>query len=195
MARELHDSVTQSLYSSTLFIEASRELALANDTQNSLHYLNRTGEIVQQALKEMRLLVYQLRPPVLKEKGLIGSLQQRLDTVEKRAGVEARLLMDDLIELPDDVEEHLYWIAQEALNNSLKHAQAEKVKVYLRISGKQTMLEIVDDGQGFNPRLLNDQGGLGLITMKERAEEIGGFFMIESAEGEGTSVKVSLEVP
>jgi len=194
LARELHDSVTQSLYSSTLFIEASRELVLANDPKNALHYLTRTGEVVQQALKEMRLLVYQLRPPVLKEKGLIGSLQQRLDTVEKRAGVEGRLLMDDLIELPLEVEEHLYWIAQEALNNSLKHAEAKKVKVYLRVSGNKIMLEIADDGQGFNPHLLNDQGGLGLLTMQERAEEIGGFFMIESEPGQGTSVKVSLEV-
>ncbi len=194
LARDLHDSVTQSLYSSTLFIEASRELMLADDSKNALHYLTRTGQVVQQALKEMRLLVYQLRPPELKEKGLIGSLQQRLDTVEKRAGVQARLLMDDLIELPIEVEEHLYRIAQEALNNSLKHAQAEHVKVYLRVLENQIMLEIVDDGQGFNPYSLEDQGGLGLSTMRERAEEIGGTFMIDSEYGKGTSVQVKLGV-
>ena len=163
---------------------------LADDSKNAFHYLTRTGQVVQQALKEMRLLVYQLRPPELKEKGLIGSLQQRLDTVEKRAGVEARLLMDDLIELPVEVEEHLYRIAQEALNNSLKHAQAGQVKVYLRVLKNQSMLEIIDDGQGFDPNSLDDQGGLGLITMRERAEEIGGLFMIDSEIGRGTSVKV-----
>ncbi|MGB0388690.1 MAG: response regulator [Ardenticatenaceae bacterium] len=193
LARDLHDSVTQSLYSSTLFIEASRELAKANDLEGTTRFVTRTGEIIQQALKEMRLLVYQLRPPELKEQGLIGALQQRLDIVEKRAGVEARLLMDDLIDLPSPVEEQLYRIAQEALNNALKHAQATSIRVHLRTAGDKIILEIVDNGQGFDPDTLEDRG-MGLISMSERAEQLGGKLIIESAPEAGTKVKVSVEI-
>lgn len=194
LARELHDSVTQSLYSSTFFAEAGRQLAEAGDVAGAAQRLTRIGEIVQQALKEMRLLVYQLRPPVLEQEGLVGALRQRLDTVEKRAGVEARLLVEELVELPAPVVEGFYRIAQEALNNALKHAQATTVTVYLRSEGKGVVLEVVDNGQGFDPNKLGDTGGLGLVNMKERAEQLHGSLEINSVPGEGTSLKVTVEV-
>ncbi|NIR15549.1 MAG: histidine kinase, partial [Desulfobacterales bacterium] len=78
----------------------------------------------QQALKEMRLLVYELRPLALRNEGLIGALQQRLDAVERRAGIDARLIVDGEVILPSPVEENLFRIAQEALNNALKHAHS-----------------------------------------------------------------------
>ncbi len=194
LARELHDSVTQSLYSSTFFAEAGRQLAEAGDVAGAAQRLSRIGEIVQQALKEMRLLVYQLRPPVLAQEGLVGALRQRLDTVEKRSGVEARLLVDELVELPTPVEEGFYRIAQEALNNALKHAQATSVTVYLRAEGHGVALEVVDNGQGFDPNILGDTGGLGLVNIKERAKQFNGSLEINSVPGEGTSLKVKVEV-
>jgi PAS domain S-box-containing protein len=194
LARELHDSVTQALYSSTFFAEAGRQLAEAGDAAGAAHRLTRIGEIIQQALKEMRLLVYQLRPPVLEQEGLVGALRQRLDTVEKRAGVEARLLVEELAELPAPVAEGLYRIAQEALNNAVKHAQATSVTVYLRSEGKGIALEVVDNGQGFDPNKLADTGGLGLVNMKERARQLNGSLEINSVPGVGTSLKVKVEV-
>jgi len=83
LARELHDSATQSLYSATLFSEAGKELAQAGDLESAEYYLSRVGEVIHQALRDMRLLVFQLRPPVLDEEGLVGAIQKRLDCGRK----------------------------------------------------------------------------------------------------------------
>jgi signal transduction histidine kinase len=195
LARELHDSVTQSLYSLTLLAEASQRMVGAGDLEPVREYTARLGEIAQQALREMRLLVYQLRPLVLKREGLVGALQQRLDAVEKRAGVDARLLVEGPIELPAEVEDGLYRIAQEALNNALKHAVPTSVTVRIRANGEGVALEVRDDGRGFDPEEVSDAGGMGLANMRGRAERLGGNLVLFSAPGEGTSVKVSLEVP
>jgi len=203
LARELHDSVTQSLHSSTLMAEAGRRLASAGDLERTQHYLARLGEISQQALKEMRLLVYELRPPALREVGLVGALQQRLDAVERRAGIGARLVVSGdpgggkEVELPAAVEETLYRIAQEALNNALKHGQPSSVTVTLRIEGpladRRVEIEIVDDGSGFDAGAVDGAGGMGLVSMRERAEKVGGTLTIRSAPGKGTTVRVEIE--
>jgi signal transduction histidine kinase len=203
LARELHDSVTQSLHSSTLMAEAGQRLAGAGDLERTRHYLTRLGEISQQALKEMRLLVYELRPLALRQVGLVGALQQRLDTVERRAGVETRLVViggdaedGQEIELPPDLEEALYPIAQEALNNALKHAKPSTVKLTLRVEGeppaRRIELEVADDGSGFDVGTVDSGGGIGLDSMRERAEQVGGVLTIHSAPGEGTRVKVTI---
>jgi len=189
LARELHDSVTQSLYSLTLLTEGWRRLADAGSKAHVQDYLIRIGEITQQALKEMRLLIHELRPPALEQEGLVGALHQRLDAVEKRAGVEARILMDDLIELPATVEEELYRIAQEALNNALKHAGATAVTVRLCTEDSQVVLEVTDNGCGFDPATVKDCGGMGLISMHERARQLGGALSVTSASGQGTTVR------
>lgn len=194
MARDLHDSVTQSLHSSTLLAEAGRRLASSGDLERATGYLTRLGEISQQALKEMRLLVYELRPLALKESGLAGALQRRLDAVERRAGMEARLIVEGEANLPATVEEELYRIAQEALNNALKHGEPTSVVVTLRFEGappdQRVELEIVDDGQGFVPQVASDRGGMGLVSMGERAKKIGARLTVHSAPGEGTRVAV-----
>ena len=192
LARELHDSVTQSLYSLTLLAEAGQRLAKAGDIQRAREYLHRLGEIGQQSLKEMRLLVYELRPLALREEGLMGALNQRLDAVERRAGVEARLVTEGKLALPENVEEALYRIAQEALNNALKHAAPTSVEVTILADGERVELEIADDGRGFDAGAAESGGGMGLVSMRERAERIGATFQVTSAAGEGTRVKVCL---
>jgi PAS domain S-box-containing protein len=191
LARELHDSVTQSLYSLTLLSEGWRRLALSGNLGDAVDPLTELGEVAQQALKEMRLLVYELRPPLLEQEGLLGALHQRLETVEKRAGVEARLVSDDFVELPIHMEEGLYRIAQEALNNIIKHAQASSVIVHLKACKQCVLLEITDDGIGFENE--NDRG-LGMLSMKERAEQLGGMISYSSKPGEGTTVQVQIEL-
>jgi signal transduction histidine kinase len=150
LARDLHDSVTQSLYSLVLLTEGWRRLLNAGGGTQIEDYLGRIGEIAQQALREMRLLIHELRPPMLEQEGLVGAVRKRLDAVEKRVGIEARVVMDDLVELPASLEEGLYWITQEALNNALKHAAAKKETVRICVEGAMLMLEIADDGQGFD---------------------------------------------
>ncbi len=193
LARELHDSVTQSLYSLTLLAEASQRLAGVGDLEPVREYTARLGEIAQQALREMRLLVYQLRPLVLGREGLMGALQRRLDAVEKRAGVDARLLVEGWRELPPGVEDGLYRIAQEALNNALKHAAPKTVRVELRADAQTVSLKVRDDGRGFEPGGVTDRGGMGLANMRQRAERLGGSFSVLSAPGAGTTVVVKLE--
>jgi PAS domain S-box-containing protein len=193
LARELHDSVTQSLYSLTLLSEAGRRLATTGDLDRAGQHLDRLGDISQQALKEMRLLVYELRPLVLRREGLVGALQQRLDAVEKRAGMDARLLTEGDIELAAPVEEALYRIAQEALNNALKHAAGTSVTVRISTEDDRVTLEIVDDGKGFDPQDTSAAGGLGLVSMRERAEKLDGTVTIVSAPGKGTSVQVCVK--
>jgi signal transduction histidine kinase len=123
---------------------------------------------------------------------LLGALNQRLDAVERRAGVEAHLVIEGKLELPENVEEALYRIAQEALNNALKHAAPTSVEVSIRTDGKHVELEIADDGRGFDLDVAGAGGGMGLISMRERAERIGGTLQVISATGEGTKVKVCL---
>jgi PAS domain S-box-containing protein len=193
LARELHDSVTQSLYSLTLLAEGWQRLIRSGQAGNVVETLSEMGEIAQQALKEMRLLVYELRPPTLEEEGLLGALHQRLAAVEKRAGLEARLLAEDLVDLSAPIEEGLFRIAQEALNNSLKHAAATSVTVRLGADDQGLVMEVADNGRGFDMRAETDQqGGIGLATMRERAERLGGSLEVRSALGQGTTVLVRL---
>jgi nitrate/nitrite-specific signal transduction histidine kinase len=191
LARDLHDSATQSLYSLVLLTEGWRRLLNAGSGAQTEDYLRRIGEIAQQALREMRLLIHELRPPVLEQEGFVGAVRKRLDAVERRVGVEARLMMDDLVDLPRTIEEELYWIAQEALNNALKHASASKETVRICVEGEVLVLEIADDGQGFELQAAN-RGGMGLTSMAERARRMGGTLSIRTALGQGTTVKVSV---
>jgi signal transduction histidine kinase len=194
LARELHDSVTQSLYSLTLLAEAGKRTAVGGQLESTSRYLDRLGVIGQQALREMRLLVYQLRPLALEEEGLVGALQQRLDAVERRAGVEARLLVEGELQLLPPVEEALYRVAQEALNNALKHGRPTSVEVTILSEDGRVELSVHDNGSGFDVAQLPDEGGLGLISMRERMERIGGELEVHSAPGRGTVVRVAISV-
>ena len=194
LARELHDSVTQWLYSLNLFTAAARKMAEAGELDQTKQHLAQMGDTAQQALKEMRLMLYELRPPVLEQAGLMGALRYRLDTVEGRAGVETRLLPDKLIELPAPVEAGLYRIAQEALNNALKHAAATSVTVRIRAEGENVILEVHDNGRGFDPDVAVNQGGMGLHTMRERAEKMGGSLDIFSEAGHGSRIQARVSM-
>lgn len=191
LARELHDAVTQSLYSLTLFAEAASELIESGNLGAVKHNLRRIGETALQALKEMRLLVYELRPSALERDGLVGALRERLNAVEGRVNVRARLITEDLIELPAPIEEGLYRIAQEALNNILKHAAASSVTLYLRANGNRVELEVIDDGTGFDLAQAEKAGGMGLKNIRERARKIGGSVEINTGPGRGTKIIVT----
>jgi two-component system sensor histidine kinase DegS len=146
----------------------------------------------------MRLLVYELRPLALRQVGLVGALQQRLDAVERRSGLEINFSTEDEIEIPEDIEEELYRIAMEALNNALKHANPTSVTMTLREVEKCEVpcieLAIIDDGIGFNPDKNDSEVGFGLVSMRERIEKLGGELDIISALGEGTQVIACLNL-
>ena len=193
LAQDLHDSVTQSLYSLGLFIESWRMILKSGKEQDFSEFLNRSEEINQQALKEMRQLIHELRPPVLEKLGLWGALIQRLEMVEKRLGIDAYLEIQDFIELPLDLENVLFRITQEALNNALKHAQARRVIIRVKHQDGLLSLEVVDDGTGFDLQKIGQSDKMGLQIMQERAFSIHANLLLKSSPGEGTTVL--LEIP
>jgi signal transduction histidine kinase len=192
LARELHDSVTQALYGVTLYSEAAAGHLGLGHTDRVAEHLQELQDTAQEALAEMRLLIFELRPPILEELGLVAALQARLQAVEGRAGLRTEFKTNVEERLPSDVEEGLYRIALEALNNALRHAQASNIEVHLRQDELGTTLEIADDGIGFDLATARERGGMGLAAMEERAAELGGRLTVESAAGEGTSVRVRL---
>jgi len=194
LARELHDSVAQALYTVTLYAEAAR-LALAAGKQDVVaHNLHELRSMAREALVDMRVLIFELHPPALKEQGLIAALQARLAAVEARTGLRSELQVQGDRRLPLAVEEELYWIAQEALNHVVKHAQAQHVALQLELAAGQACLEVRDDGAGFDPGQAKQAGGLGLRGIEERVQRIRGELAVTSAPGQGTCVRVTVVV-
>ena len=196
LARDLHDAVTQSVYSLTLMTEAARRRAMLGDERAAFDYVDRLGELARQALKEMRLLVYELRPAALEDESLVPALQARLDAVEQRAGVQARLLVEAEHDLPVAVQAELFRVAEEALNNTLKHAAATAVDIIIGGDDQRLLLEIRDNGRGFGPLPAGapPPSGLGLVSMRERVDNLGGALEVETSPGKGTTVRVTLEL-
>jgi len=194
LARDLHDAVTQSLYSLSLLAEVARRRAEQGDMKATTDGVNRLGELAQQSLKEMRLLVHELRPLQLQKEGLAAALQARLDTVERHSGVRAHFTAELDQKLPSQVQLQYYRVAEEALNNALKHAAASAVWVIIRSGDGTATLEIADNGRGFDPATAADSRGLGLTNMRERMEKLGGRLEIESSPGEGTTIRVSMNI-
>ena len=136
-------------------------------------------------------MVYEMRPLGLHQVGLVEALRQRLDAAEKRARIQTRLEVEGEIKLPAALEEELYRITQEALNNSLKHAASTLTAVRLHAAGDNMMIEVSDNGKGFILEAEGDSGGIGLDSMRERAKNIGASLTVLSGIGQGTTVRVA----
>jgi signal transduction histidine kinase len=190
LLRDLHDSVSQKLYGLVALTEAAQAGIEAGSQIAPLQVLTRIGENARQAVKEMRLFLYEMQPIDLKD-GLVSSLHHRLAAVEGRADIKAGLVADENIQLGKDMEIALYYIAQEALNNILRHAHARNVSVSLKQTRQNVTLETIDDGIGFDMKKI-DNAGLGLKNMKERAEQVNGKFKITSRVNKGTKISVTV---
>ncbi len=188
LARELHDSVTQSLFSMTLQ-SRSLELLMARDPSQVPAKLTELRELQRDALAEMRALIFELRPGHLQEQGLAAALRTHVSGLSARIGLPIVVDADLGDRRPSlDVEEALYRIGQEALHNVVKHAGARQVKVEVGRRGDSVRVRVEDDGQGFNPETVPD-GHMGLAGMRARAERLGGWFSVVSDIGHGTVVE------
>lgn len=193
LARDLHDSVMQALYGVTLCAEAAARQLEAGQSALANNHLKDIRDTTEEALREMRLLIFELRPSVLRRDGLVVALRSRLESVEERVGIKGRLDLACHERLPAETEEGLYRVAVEALNNALKHANADRVDVRLALENGFVVLEIADDGVGFDPALAREGGGFGLRGMEERVARLGGTFSITSRPGGGTRVRVEVK--
>jgi PAS domain S-box-containing protein len=193
LARELHDSVTQALFSMTL-VSRSTELLLDRDLDAARTQLTQLRDLQREALAEMRALIFELRPGNLEQDGLIRALRTHTAALQGRLGLPVVVESALKERLPLVIEEVLYRIAQEALHNVVKHAGARQVRVDVFRSGSGVRLRVEDDGKGFDPDRVPD-GHLGLTGMRARAERIGASFSCRSEPGKGTTIEVVVPEP
>ena len=191
LARELHDSVSQALYGIILGTDAARTL-LDQDPDRVTEPLEYVLSLAKAGLVEMRALIFELRPESLATEGLIAALEKQAALVQARHELAVHVtLCDDEPDAPLEVKEAVYRIAQEALNNTVKHAQAERVELRLEQDADEILLEVCDDGGGFDPAG-SFPGHLGLKSMRERVAHLGGMLRIESAPGEGARIRAQI---
>jgi signal transduction histidine kinase len=193
LARDLHDSVAQTLYGLTLQSEAASRKLKAGQSNAVQTYLDQIQEDAKQTLQETRLLIFELRPPILESSGLAAALKARLDSVEARSGLAMHLNLEELSGLPSNVETGLYRIAQEALNNAARYASAKNLTVSLTKTGRSITLEIADDGIGFDREAV-PPGSVGLRGMAERVEQMKGRLTIDTAPDRGTRIHVEVSI-
>ncbi|MEI8306355.1 MAG: GAF domain-containing protein [Chloroflexales bacterium] len=193
LARELHDSVSQQLFSMTLTAQAARAQVEKNP-QRAAAQLERLQETATAALAEMRALIFQLRPPALRDQGLAAALQQHAQALSRREGLAIALSVVGDDRMARGLEQPLFRIVQEALNNVVKHADARTVTVSLEFGSERVLVRVADDGHGFDPQATPSGQGrhLGMISMRERATEIGGTMELRSRIGGGTEVIVAV---
>lgn len=192
LALELHDSVTHSLFSLTMLLEAATRL-VESQPDRAKAELERTQLLAQAALAQLRSLVFELRPADLSSDGLVQTLRKHVDIVRRVHGANVELDVGGERRLDAPMELAIFRIVQEALNNALKHAGEGRIVVGIDMTNGLVRATVADSGKGFEPK---DPGirsrRLGLTSMEERASEIGGTLRIDSAPGRGT--EVSLEV-
>ncbi len=188
IARELHDEAGQSL--SSLLVGLRMLEDHAEDPQAVVNQARALKQLADGVLEELHRLAMDLRPASLDHVGLVAALQQMVDQVGQTYGIATQFeaLGLDGVTVPADVETHIYRIVQEALTNAVRHGQATTVDVVLERRQNHLVVVIEDDGQGFDPDAVVTDGHLGLAGMRERAEQMGGTLVVESAPGAGATV-------
>jgi len=193
LARELHDSVTQVLFSLSLNLEAAGSL-IERKPERSAILINRSQEIAAEALAEMRSLIFELRPSALQEKGLAMALTNHVNLFRRRQGIDVSLAIDVEDRLPPDVELCLYRVAQEALSNVARHANAQHVHIDYTFDSSHFIMRISDDGQGFDPESQVGPQSFGMLGMQERLALLNGYLHVVSTLGTGTIVEARIPI-
>ncbi|UCC86774.1 MAG: PAS domain-containing protein [Anaerolineales bacterium] len=196
LARELHDQVGQRLTALGINLNIIRS-QMPEETEEAIRSrLDDSLSLVEQTAERIRNVMVNLRPPVLDDYGLVAALHWYAEQFASRTGIAVAVEgTEPVLRLAMSIESALFFIAQEALTNVAKHAQATNVTITVRVQGQALRLVIGDDGIGFNPGTMTKSGGghgWGLLTMTERAEAAGGHCRIESVPGQGTQVIVEV---
>jgi signal transduction histidine kinase len=196
IARDLHDSVSQSLFSTTLHVRTAQH-ALAREGLGSTgsvgEELSEIGQLTRGALAEMRALIFELRPGALADEGLVAALTKQASALGAREGLAIEVDgPDGRLPLEPEVDEQLYRLGQEALSNVVKHARASRATVRIAATDDTVSIEVADDGRGFDPAAVGPEH-FGLRSMRGRVADLGGRRQVTSAPGRGTVLRV--EVP
>ncbi|MGH2712906.1 MAG: GAF domain-containing sensor histidine kinase [Thermoleophilaceae bacterium] len=192
LARDLHDSLVQKLFGVVLAAKSASTL-LERDAGEARGQVDRLGELAQDAISELRSLVFQLRPAAIETEGLAEALRKHVEVLRRVHSTTVELELGGRPRLRPGVDDEVFRIAQEALHNALRHARAGRIKVRLDENADGLALSVEDDGAGFDPGAATLRARrLGLTSMEERARELGGMLEIESAPGAGTSVRLKV---
>jgi signal transduction histidine kinase len=195
MAREIHDTLAQGFTGIVVQLEAAEDV-LAENPDAACEHMRQAENLARQSLAEARTSVQALRPPPLETADLAGALNRLASELTRGASVRVNFFLQGRPRpLPPEIEGNLLRIGQEALANALKHAQAARVRVELDFRGGKVQLKVLDDGRGFDPDFKTTHCGFGLISMRERAEGMGGHLTISSGAGRGTQVLVAVPAP
>ena len=192
LARELHDSVSQALYGITLGTHTARTL-LQRDPSKVAEPLDYVLSQAEAALTEMRALIFELRPESLETEGLVVAISRQAAALHARQDIVVTTELCDDPDLSLKIKQELYRVVQEAMHNTVKHARAKKVNVCLQLDTDGLLLEVCDDGIGFDTSG-SFPGHLGLHSMQERIGRLGGKLLIESTPGQGTCIRAQLPV-
>lgn len=195
LARDLHDGPTQAVAALAMRANFARRL-LERDAKATSEELFKMEDLARRTTKEIRHMLFTLRPLVLESQGLSAALKQLAEKMRDTHGQNVLVDTDPNVEelLEKNQQGVLFYIAEEAVNNARKHAQAEHIWVRLKANHDTLMLDIQDDGVGFNLGDVEDnydrRGSLGMVNMRERADMLNGTVRIDSAEGKGTRITV-----
>jgi signal transduction histidine kinase len=194
LARDLHDSVVQKLFGIVLTAQSAATL-LDRSADGARTEVERLQALAQEAIAELRSLVFQLRPAAIETEGLAAALAKHVDVLERVHRLPIAFEQTGDPRLRPGVDEELFKVAQEALHNALRHAQARQVRVRLDERPDAVALSVADDGRGFDPDApaLRSRS-LGLTSMEERAHGLGGTLRIVSAPGAGTTIDLELQL-
>ncbi|MFE7141813.1 GAF domain-containing sensor histidine kinase [Streptomyces sp. NPDC057644] len=193
LAHELHDAVSQKLFSLRLTAQAAAAL-VDRDPGRAKGELQQVAALAAEAVDELRAAVVELRPAALDEDGLLATLRTQIQVLDRAHTAEVAFESCGVRALPAAQEEALLRVAQEALHNALRHSGAERVSVTLARRGTATVLRVTDDGGGFDPTAVRRAGRhLGLVSMRHRASSVGGRLTVASEPGKGATIE--MEVP
>jgi two-component system sensor histidine kinase DegS len=185
IARELHDGLVPVLASLSIRLHTAGK-RLDREAHPAAGEIKEMAELAQASSRDIRRLIHDLRPVALDELGLAPALRQHLARCEQEHGLVINLMTDEGQRLTAPMETALFRIVQEAVNNIIQHAHAQHVGVTLKWTREQVTLQVVDDGQGFDAQLPRSGRHVGLWSMRERVEQLGGQFEVRSAPGQGT---------
>ncbi|GAB2776157.1 hypothetical protein GCM10027073_06160 [Streptomyces chlorus] len=193
LAHELHDAVSQKLFSLRLTAQAAARL-VDRDPSRAKGELQQVAALAAEAAEELRAAVVELRPAALDEDGLVATLRTQVQVLDRAHSARVTFTGHGVRALPATQEEAVLRVAQEALHNALRHAEAGQVDVTLERRGNGAVLRVADDGKGFDPGIIRRAGRhLGLVSMRDRANGVGGSLTVESAPGKGATIE--MEVP
>ncbi|MGW2826934.1 GAF domain-containing sensor histidine kinase [Streptomyces sp. NPDC001443] len=193
LAHELHDAVSQKLFSLRLTAQAAAAL-VDRDPARAKGELQQVAALAAEATDELRAAVVELRPAALDEDGLVATLRTQTQVLDRAHSARVTFTAHKFRALPAAQEEAVLRVAQEALHNALRHSGAAHVDVTVGRHGRGAVLRVTDDGGGFEPQTVRQAGRhLGLVSMRDRASGVGGTLTVESAPGKGTTIE--LEVP